>query len=157
MSRTIELTQDKVAIVDDDIVVELGKYSWYLDSYGYAMRHSPRGDGKQHSIAMHRNILGLAYGDGKQVDHINHDKLDNRRENLRICSYAQNQMNQRPQNGTSSYKGVNFHKQRGKWQARITIDGKQKYLGSFKIEELAALAYDMAAVYNFGEYACTNF
>jgi hypothetical protein len=95
---------------------------------------------------------------GLEVDHINHDKLDNRRCNLRIVTRQQNNQNTRPKTSstrTSAYKGV--HLAKGKWRASIHTNGTTRQLGTFTDEVAAAKAYDQAARYYFGEYAYLNF
>ena len=121
---------------------------WHLTSKGYA--RSARG-------LMHRIILGLTRDDHRQVDHENHDKLDNRRENLRIATRVQNGANRGKFKGTysSQYKGVSRHW--NKWQAVIRIDGKLYRLGFFDDEVSAAQAYDQAALNAWGEYASLNY
>ena len=107
---------------------------------------------------MHRVILGLIPEDKKEVDHGNRNTLDNRRRNLRGCTHRQNMMNRKKDVGaTSRYKGVSWSKERKKWVSQITIGKKCKSLGRFAIEELAALAYDIAATYEYGEFANLNF
>ena len=159
--KEISLTQGQFALVDDADYDELSKYKWYANKESgsfYATRNFPLGNGKQYPIRMHRQILGLEKGDKRQGDHINHNTLDNRRNNIRICIGQQNMMNQMPnRNTTSRFKGVSWHKQDKKWQVRIGINKKVKYLGSFVMEEVAALAYDMAAIREHGEFACLNF
>ena len=77
-----------------------------------------------------------------QIDHININPLDNRIENLRVATHSQNQRNRNKlKNCSSKYKGVYWNKQRNKWEARIRIDGKKKYLGLFDNEQEAAEAY----------------
>lgn len=102
---------------------------------------------------MHRLILD-APGD---VDHRNMDGLDNRRSNLREATRSQNMANSRSRGGSSQYKGVGWHKAAGKWKAAICIEGKSVHLGLFADEKDAALAYDRAASYAWGEYARLNF
>ena len=107
---------------------------------------------------MHRDILGLEPGDKRQGDHRNHNGLDNRRDNLRICTHAQNQHNQNPQlNCSSMYKGVYWNKHNFRWQAQIKVNGQNKHLGVFISEIDAARAYDKAAREYFREYARTNY
>jgi hypothetical protein len=78
-----------------------------------------------------------------KVDHINHNGLDNRRENLRLCTQQQNNLNVRKRSNTSSkFKGVYWYKQRQKWAVYCCIDGKGKHLGLFTSELEAAVAYD---------------
>lgn len=92
------------------------------------------------------------------VDHINHNSLDNRRENLRSATRTQNMANIALRRGNrAGFKGVNFHKQTKKWHARISLDHKTLSLGVHVSPEDAARAYDVAARQLFGEYACLNF
>ena len=102
---------------------------------------------------MHHVILPLK--DGLQVDHINGNRLDNRKENLRLVTKSQNMMNRGVQkNSTSGYKGVNEHQ--GKWRAYILENGKQKHLGVFEDKKEAARAYNKMAKLLHGEYAVLN-
>jgi hypothetical protein len=102
--------------------------------------------------------LGRKLLKGEQVDHKNHDTLDNTDENLRVVSCQGNLRNQRVQRKTKSskYKGVSWHDQNSKWQAYIRINRKYKYLGYFTDEVDAAIAYNEAAIMNFGEHASLN-
>lgn len=107
------------------------------------------------AIKLHRFITGAP--PGTHVDHINHDPLDNRRNNLRICTPQQNQGNARKlKPGQSKYKGVAWCAGARKWRAYIAKDRKQKHLGLFLDEREAAAAYDAAAREAFGEFAHTN-
>ena len=92
---------------------------------------------------------------GMDVDHINRDKLDNRPENLRLATAAQNRANTGKQrNNSTGYKGVFLDK--GKFRAKIKSKGNQRFLGSYSTAAAAAAAYDSAALAAFGEYAMTN-
>ena len=96
--RYIPLTQNKYTIVDDADYPELSKYSWFAQkqhSGYYAIRNSSLINGKRHPIRMHRQILGLEHGDKRVGDHIHHNTLDNRRNNLRICTNAENLKNRK--------------------------------------------------------------
>lgn len=156
--KLIPLTKNKFAIVDKvdyDRIAELTKYKWQLHKSGdnyYAGAKI-----KNKSISMHRLILNLSKNT-PIIDHINHNGLDNRRCNLRICSPTENQQNQikRSNSYTSSYKGV--HKKIGgkKWIGQIVVNKKQIYIGSFDSELAAANAYDNMAIKYFGEFANTN-
>lgn len=91
------------------------------------------------------------------VDHENHIKTDDRINNLRAASRAQNSQNRMSLSGsTSKYLGVVLHKRDKNWQGGIFVEGKTKYLGYFKTEASAALAYNRAAVMYFGEFANLN-
>lgn len=109
-------------------------------------------------LYLHRLIAGA--GPGESVDHINMDPLDNRTSNLRIATKSQNGANRgadRRRIGTSSrHKGVSWRKHRGCWGAYIHVNGKTRYLGSFKDEKQAAIAYNTAALAAWGEYARLN-
>lgn len=108
-------------------------------------------------IGMHRLILGIE-DPAIQVDHENHDGLDNRRCNLRPASHQQNNLNRRPRMGTTSrYKGVSWTTRRQKWCAQIEVDKRNRHIGYFLSEEEAARAYDRVALEVFGEYAYLNF
>lgn len=159
--RKIILTHGKVALVDDADYDWLSQWNWYAHKIGlslYAVRHSSRKNGKQYLISMAREILGLKYKDKRQADHINHSTLNNCRNNLRICTASQNQMNRKPVlNTTSRYKGVYRHTKNKRWVAQIKINGKMNYLACFNKEEDAALAYDKAAEEQFGKFAYLNF
>jgi hypothetical protein len=94
-----------------------------------------------------------------EVDHINHNGLDNRRSNLRLATPSQNNANQRPRQDarlTSKYKGVYYDKSRGRWAATIHVDGRTRGLGRYDTEDAAAAAYDHAAAEVWGEFALLN-
>ena len=158
--KQIPLTQGQFALVDDTDYDWLNQWKWCvtgIEEAFYAIRNSPKIEGKSHQIFMHRVILGLEYKDGQQGDHTNHNTLDNRRANLRICTQQQNQMNQKLQkNKTSRFKGVCWDKQHKKWKAGIKVKKELKNLGRFNTEEDAATAYNKAAKKYFGEFAFLN-
>lgn len=111
---------------------------------------------RKNKIGIHRLIMKVN-NSKLSVDHINGNGLDNRKENLRICSHKENLRNSRkPKNNTSGYKGVSWDKSRNRWKAYIIFDYKFKYLGRFKIKKDAALAYNKAAKDLFGEFAKLN-
>lgn len=101
-------------------------------------------------------ILTLCPAD-KWVDHKNNNPLDNRKENLRICTAQQNNANRTKAKGKSSaYKGVSWRENRKHWRANIMVDGISFELGTYKEETGAAKAYNKAARFWFGEFAKLN-
>ncbi len=105
---------------------------------------------------MHRLILNAP--DGIQVDHVNRNRLDNRRSNLRIATDLQNHFNTvKRSHNTTGYKGVSRYHKLDRWYARIALHGKVYYLGIHNSPEEAARAYDAKARELFGEFAWTNF
>ena len=149
-SFCISLTQGRHAIASAEDYEAIIKYEWRYNNNGYAIQaKSPNPIGMHHVVLPRMN--------GMVHDHINHNKLDNRRENLRICTHAENARYRRKRRGSvSKYKGVCFNKPQGKWQAKIWVDGKNKHLGSFTCEIAAARAYDAAARHYYGEFAVLN-
>ena len=116
-------------------------WRWYLTK-GYAGRIEKQPGPERpplKAIILHRQLLGLITGDGKEVDHINGDPLDNRRANLRVLAAGQNQQNTvQPQRGSSKYRGVRWMPRQKRWYASARINGKFHHLGSFKDEREAA-------------------
>jgi AP2 domain/HNH endonuclease len=153
------LADGKVALVDDADYDLVSQYRWRVwqrrkqrVAGPYAVTAVCTG-GSVITLYMHKMLAP----EWPLVDHINHDGLDNRRENLRPASRAQNARNARPHGRTSLYKGVCWYKAGRQWEARIRHDGQRIYLGRFADETAAALAYDAAARRLFGEYAYLNF
>lgn len=108
-----------------------------------------------HQGLLHRLLMNP--GKGWVVDHINGNPLDCRKENLRIITQKQNSYNARiGKNNKSGYKGVSWHKEKGKFCACICVDGRTKHLGAFYSVKEAAVAYNLAASFYFGEYAKLN-
>ena len=158
--KKIALTQNKFALVDDDNYDWLNRRRWYAHhgqgDVFYAIRHTPRINGKRETVWMHRLILGLVARD-EQVDHRDRNGINNQRANLRICTRSQNNQNGRKRKGShSQYKGVYWHRRNRRWCAQIGINGRIIYLGSFHSEREAALAYNEAALKCFREFARPN-
>jgi hypothetical protein len=145
--KEIELTQGFVTIVDDDDYENLIQYKWGIVN-GYAVHgkrlSNPR---RMVSIMMHRLITGAA--DDMVVDHIDRNKLNNVKSNLRVVTQSKNLHNSGPsKNNTTGFKGVHFHKKAKKFMASICINRKVTYLGLFKTAEEAHDAYVSAAKEN---------
>lgn len=158
MTKLIPLSKGAFTIVDDDDHTWLSQWKWHLmGRYAGRVITDPV-TRKQHSLSMHRLILDTPQG--MHTDHINGNGLDNRRENLRICTPSENSRNQKANKrraGDAQYKGTFFVKKLGKWKAVIGINGKNQYLGLFTSEEDAARAYDQKARELHGDFAHPNF
>lgn len=136
----LPLTRGMVASIDDEDCMLVSPFKWRYMSDGYAMGYV---QGK--NVLLHNFLLGF-----KGVDHIDGDKLNNRRSNLRAATVSQNGANRKAPKG-KAYKGITRHKS-GKWQVIV----KRKYVGLFETEQEAAHAYDLSAVEMFGVFAKTN-
>lgn len=154
MSTTlrIPLTRGRFALIswrDLEIVI---KYKWCYSGPGYAQANL----GNYRRDYMHRVILNLPKG--VFVDHVNGDKLDNRRSNLRTASRSENARNRRSnRTSTSRFLGVSWCAPRRKWKAQIAVKSKNTFIGRYDLEEDAAKAYDSRASELFGEFANLNF
>ncbi len=138
------------ALVDDEDHDAIMQHNWFYTGGGYAAR-SVRVNGTSKTIYMHRVINDTPKG--LHTDHINGDKLDNRRENLRSATRSQNKINApAPRNNRSGYKGVSFHAKTGTWQAHIGNGNKNKTLGYFKTPEEASEAYQEASLKIYGDF-----
>jgi len=143
-------TQAGICVVDADVFPALTVSKWHTSKDGYIM--GSRG-GKTISIA--RAIINVP--EGMQPDHKNGIPWDNRKCNLRAATINQNQQNQgKRRGGTSQFKGVYWSIYHKSWRAQIRVDRRKIHLGTFKTESLAALAYNEAASFHFGEFARLN-
>jgi len=157
--REIPLTRGKIALVDDKDFTELSKVKWTAHK-GLHTWYAKRKVAGRH-VAMHREILGLTFGDGILIDHKDFDGLNNQRHNLRICNKQQNSAHtlSRRARKRGHYRGVGKFRDKTRtkpWVARIGLQGKFYSLGVFYTEEAAALAYNLAAQRHFGEFARLN-
>ena len=143
----IPVGKEHYAIVDNKYYDELIKTNWTY-SNGYANSSLYGG--------MHRFIMGLKSFENLEVDHINHNKLDNRVCNLRICTRNENEYNKKPFGNSSVFKGVHRNKRSRMYYAKITKDGISYNLGTYENEKEAALAYNNKAIELFGEFAYLN-
>lgn len=152
--KEIELTQGWTTFVSDEDYDGLSKFKWYALRNGsniYAARNEGRPPFRR-TIQMHTVIMKTPRG--MKTDHINGNGLDNRRENLRICTHAENMRNSRPHsNNTSGFKGVAWNKRESKWVAHIRLNRKRIHLGYFDTAEAAATAYEKAARELHGEFS----
>ncbi len=178
--KYIDLTRGHRAIVDDEDYERLSKLKWsvcescrkkgstWYANYYYksTTEKNKHGKAKVCSIGMHRMIMDAPKG--SNVDHKNGNPLDNRRENLRFCTMAENIRNQRRTPTTlSPYKGVHAYrvydkkyidgKQKMGYTATVMYGGEVIALGWFGKAKIAARSYDQIAKVMFGEFACLNF
>src|SRR6266436_3752554 len=152
--KYILLTQNRKTLIDDEDFEWLNQYKWSVNSSNYPSRYGYI-NGKRVFITIHRFIMNPPVR--MQVDHINGNRFDNRKENLRICTRSQNCTNRKSwKPNISGYRGVTFHKTTKKWRATIKIKQQKITLGLFFNKEQAALAYNQAAIAYFGEYAVLN-
>jgi len=148
-------------LVDDADFDALNEFTWYVKRYPnkiisdkfYAQRNGRREDGTRITIFMHRQITGMPKG--YDVDHWDHDGLNNQRANLRVATRSQNMCNSRlPERDLP--RGVCFDPRRNNYIAQIWVDGKHMRLGSYKDPALAALAYDAASRKYHGVFGARN-
>jgi hypothetical protein len=153
--KEIQLTQGKIALVDDGDFERLNAFKWQARK-NHRVWYARRSESKQprKCITMHHYILTLP--DSVHVDHRDGNGLNNQRLNLRVATHAQNQINRGlPCNNTSGFKGVS--RSFGHWRAQITDNGKRANLGTYADPADAARAYDRKAKELFGEFAWLNF
>lgn len=161
--QEIMLTQGKTALVDDEDFGKLNQATWhaYLDGNRWSAQRSvwenkigiKKSEQKCTKILMHRVVMDAPVG--MQVDHINGNTLDNRKENLRICTNQQNTCNRKNANRNNKLgiKGVHWYKRNKKFIAQICINRKKINLGSYNVMGDADSAYRFAEEKYFGEFA----
>lgn len=158
--KKIKLTKNKYALVDDEDYNRINKYKWYTlktKTNYYAMRDNRNSKRtKGFVIGMHREIINCPKN--KEVDHIDHNGLNNQKSNLRICTEKQNHYNCRLQktNNTSGYKGVSWNKDHNKWRVRINKNNKEILIGRYDNKINAINAYNKAAKKYYGKFVCLN-
>jgi hypothetical protein len=158
--REINLTQNAVAFVSDEDYEYINSFNWSYrpseNGLAYAVRKGRSKTNERRTVGMHREIITVPCG--MQVDHINGNGLDNRRENLRIACVQTNAFNRGKPNVkcTSQYKGVLRRRGKTVWEARLKYNDKAIFLGNYVNEEDAASAYNHASELLFGEFAKPN-
>jgi len=153
--RFIALTKGQTATVDAADFDWLSQWNWHAQwAERVKMFYAARTEGGT-KVLMHRAIKSAT--EDVEVDHKDHDGLNNRKGNLRTCTKDQNARNRKQQvNNTSGYKGVTWQNRRSPWKAGIYVNRKRIHLGSFPTKAQAAKAYDDAAKIHHGEFALTN-
>ena len=153
--KEINITQGKKVLVDDADYAWLSLTPWYYAGPGYAARDFTRNKEKI-SVYMHRLLLNVT--DDKEVDHIDGNRLNNTRANLRICSRAENASNiKKRDNASSKYKGVYWDNSRQQYRVSVnSITYGEYYVGAFYSEDEAGLAYNIVAKSLHGDFARLN-
>lgn len=150
--KEIILNNGSITLVDSEDYQRLNQYKWHVSS-GYATTGKKQGFTK--NTRLHHLVINTPIG--MYVDHINRNKLDNRKSNLRLATHKENQRNKQAPKSYSKFKGVYWHKRAKKWAVQIMLDGGAFYVGLYTNEVEAALEYDLAAVQFHGRFACTNY
>lgn len=148
-AATILLSQGLDALIDEEDLPLVSRYKWYAAKSSHGLIYAVT------RVRMHRLITDAPYG--LYVDHINGNPLDNRKENLRLCTNAQNQQNTDSRGGSSRFKGVSFHRKTGKWWGHFSVLGETYNCGLWDTEEEAARAVDRRRKEVCGEFARLNF
>lgn len=143
------------AMVDDEDYEYLNQFKWSQDWHGYAQRHIVRSDGTKGTIQMHKDLIPVSKGMVR--DHIDGNRLNNTRSNLRVCTQKQNSYNRTKHlRNTTGYKGVSLVANSTSFRAYIKVNYKQINLGCYSTVEEAAAAYNYAAIDYYGEFARLN-
>jgi hypothetical protein len=154
--KQIPLANGMIALVSNSDYKNLRKYHWN-GIKGKSTFYATRSDRFGKNILMHRQILGLKKGDGVIVDHKDLNGINNTRRNIRKCTNQQNHFNGTSRkNSTSKYKGVGWDTEKKKWVSQIMYNHKRIFLGYYKEERCAAMAYDKKAKKLFGEFSRLN-
>jgi len=149
MPRRIPLTKGKFSIIDDDDFSRVSRHRWKFQPNGYATRNAGATKG---TVYLHRFIMDAPRG--IEIDHINLNKLDNRKANLRFATRSQNAFNyRRLSTNKTGVRGVHFDKSRNKFAAEIIFRGTKIRLGRFESLERAAIVRKKAAIKFHGEFA----
>lgn len=124
----LRVSHGQIGLVDDAELDALTLYKWCSDREGYIMRNLPRANGKRPKVRLHNEIMKTR--EGYEIDHLNHDPLDNRRANLLETSHQRNCLNRRS-------LGVHYDAKRGQYRYRVTVNGKRR--GGWKKTHRAAV------------------
>jgi hypothetical protein len=154
MSCRITLRSGDEVLIDEVDEYLINSYTWTRSDDGYAI-HNYTARGSSKAMYMHRLIMKAKVGE--IVDHIDGNRLNNKRSNLRVVSVSQNSQNSyQKYKSTSMFKGVSWDSRLKKWRVDIRVKGRKRFLGKFEDVLDAALAYDVAALEFYGNDAMTN-
>jgi len=151
--KELEIKNSKLkALVDDEDFERLSKFNWFVAGSSIGRNNdSHRGRHKNKRISLASEIMNKP---NLMFDHKDRDGFNNRKSNLRVCNYTQNNVNRAKRKGTSSiYKGVSLNKKSNRWDVFIRISGKSTRVGETYTEECAGKVYDFYAKKQFGEFA----
>ncbi len=155
---TLELSDGSTALVDEaDLAACLAAGPWHTNRKGtrgrrYVVRNTAH-QGRKRLEYLHRFVLGLTFGDGLIVDHVDLDPSNNSRANLRLCTDSENKRNRTVQaNNTSGVPGVSLDRRRALWRVRVKLHGKDHFVGYFANWNEAVAAREAAASLLHGEF-----
>lgn len=155
---SIPLSKDKTTILDDEDFMSIADRAWHFCG-GYARTTVVDKESQSFrtkAVYLHRFLIGLSEDDPRHIDHINGDRLDNRRENLRVCEPFQNSMNALASTKSKTgVRGVCFDRQRGKWVATLMVKGKKIFKKRFDSFSDAVAAREAVEISAYGEYRRT--
>lgn len=155
---SIPLSKGKTTILDDDDFMSIIGRSWHFCG-GYArttVMDKESQSFRTKAIYLHRFLMGLSEDDPRHIDHINGDRLDNRKENLRVCEPFQNSMNALASiKSKTGVRGVCFDRQREKWVASLAVKGKKIWKKRFSSFDQAVAAREAEEIAVYGEYRRT--
>jgi hypothetical protein len=155
MTIEIPLTQGKVALIDDEDFERVNQFKWCALKTRGGKFYAERKENGQH-VYLHRFLMDAPAD--MEVDHIDHNRLNCQKHNMRLATNAGNAKNAvKHRDNTSGFKGVSFNKGCGKYQSQIRADGVRHFLGYYDDPTEAARAYDAAARKLHGDFAVANF
>lgn len=152
--KTIQLTQGKVAIIDDEDYEKVCTKKWY--AHKRTGKYYAESGGINGRYMLHIFVMGLE--NGVLLDHKDGDSLNNQKENLRVCTRQQNSYNKKPYSTApiAGIKGISLNKKSKRWRAQIQKDKKKIYIGVYSNYLDAAKAYNEKAIELFGEFSQLN-